>query len=355
MSTKSVSAKYRGKLLSAHAERSVGSYIPYGISTQSLNLDIAIGCPGIPGARLTQVFGLDGTGKSTLMLHLLAECQRMGGKAVLFDTEECYDLKRAERVGVNLKNLLIASPDTLEELLDMLVDISTEYKQDHNPEKEPLLFVVDSAEGVPSKSTLDLEADDSKAPAAIARVWNGNLVRLLRKVCKENRSTLIVVCQQYHKIGAPSYPGAPPPLEIKSGVGLRYRASLRVEIKARTGKSSLDERDGKIVGYRNSFKTVKNKSAAPYQEAEYHLSFENGIDKYVDLLEAGVEQGLIKTNQRGMYGLNLKSGEKVFKKDDWKALVDKLGGPDKLRKFFTNRLIRTGVIKPYGMTEDEDE
>lgn len=156
MAKKSFDQKYSGKVISGKDAGSAGSFIPYGISTQSLCLDIAIGCPGIPGSRMTQIFGLDGTGKSTLVMHLLAECQAMGGKGFLFDTEDCYDYERAKKVGVNLDTLALGEPDTLEELHEMMKDYSSDWKEDHDPTKEPLLFAIDSASGILPQAAADM-------------------------------------------------------------------------------------------------------------------------------------------------------------------------------------------------------
>jgi recombination protein RecA len=338
-------------MLSAGEAKSLGSYVPYGISTGSICLDAAIGKPGIPGGRLTQVYGLDGTGKSTLMAHLMAECQKMGGQAVLFDTEDCYDFQRVARIGVDLEKLTVLEPDNLEELLDMIPEYCRFFyeEQQHEP-GTPLLFVIDSADGLPPKASEDLDADDTKLPAITARTWNSNIINLLKRSCARYKCAIIIVSQQYTKIGEKTFPGAPPPLAVKGGVGIRYRASLRIEIKARTGKSGrAEDGDGNVVGYRNSFLSVKNKHAAPYQEATYTLTFDKGIDQVGDLYEACLDMGILNLGGGGVVSGKLGKKEVKFRgKNNWEEELKKLGGLEKVRKLVLRKAEKLGFITPYG-------
>lgn len=352
---KEFNKKYKkNPIISGKDSSKLGSYIPYGISTQSLSVDLAIGCPGIPGARLTQVYGLDGTGKSTLMQHLAAACQAMGGETVLMDTEDAYDLQRAKRIGVDVNRLHLLEPEHLEELIDMMVDFTEAfYKQPSNiVGQTPLLFITDSMEGLGTKAQVSADAEDQHYSAE-ARVINRNISRLLRKVCRDHKATIVVVSQQYDKIGANTRFG--PVYEVKGGRGLKYRASLRMEILARQGSSNrLEDAEGNNIGYRNAIKTWKNKSAPPFQEADYMLTFDHGIDRVQDLFEAGITLGIITGGSAGRYKVDIgKTHLEFLGKQNWKDTLEEMGGVDKVFARFTKYAIKYGHMKNYSLENDD--
>lgn len=347
-------SKYKDKIKRGSEIQEIGSYIPYGIPTESLCVDLAIGCPGIPGGRLTQVYGLDGCGKSTLMQHLLASCQKMGGTSVLVDTEDGYDLERAERIGVDLEKLIVLEPDCLEELLDMLVQFTKEFfaSPENTPGKTPLLFVVDSMEGLVTRSMKESSADD-KYVGAVARVLGANLPSVLKIVCRDYKATLVVVSQQYDRVGAATFFG--PSYEVKGGRALKYRASLRMEIKARQGKTGLiEDSDGRVVGYKNLVKIWKNKSAPPFKEADYILTFDSGIDRYLDLLEAAMVMDILDVRGGGSYRGKIGKREVEFRgRARWPEVCDSLGGPDKVYRWMTRKAIKLGYMKRYEVSHEE--
>ena len=353
MAKKGFREKYIGKILSGKNIKELGSFVPYGISTQSLCLDMAIGCPGIPGGRMTQIYGLDGCGKSSLCCHLLAEVQRMGGQAVLFDTEDCYDLERAKRMGVNLNQLDLLEPDDLEEMLDMLGDYTSDFYGDHEKDT-PLLFIVDSMEGVMPRSMQEAGADD-KFVGAAARLLGAHIPKILKNICREHKATLVIVSQQYDKVGGTSWHGVQEK-EVKGGRTIKYRASLRLEIKARQGQTNqIIDATGSIMGYRNEMKIWKNKSAAPFVEADYWLTFDKGIDKYRDVYEAAVELGALNPGGGGVVKGKIGKLEVEFRgKDNWPQYCDEYGGVDKFRRLLTRKAIRLNYIRDYGI-EPETE
>ena len=344
----------KNPVLSGKDASKLGSFIPYGISTQSLKLDLAIGCPGIPGARMSQFYGLDGCGKSTLMQHLIAECQAMGGEAVLIDTEDAYDFKRARKIGIDVERLHILEPDSLEELLDMLVDFTKAFFDDpaNKPGVTPLLFIVDSMEGLGSEAQLDAEASDQHFGME-ARVIGRNISRVLRKTCRNYKATIAIISQQYDKMGGNQRFG--PEYVVKGGKAVRYRASLRIEIKAGQGTSNkLVDASDKQIGYRNVIKTWKNKSAAPFKEADYMLTFDNGIDRVQDLFEAGLELGIIQGGAAGRYKGKLGKTEFEFHgKKDWPICLKKLGGVEKVFRLMTRYAIKNGYLKAYAYENEE--
>lgn len=342
-----------GKLLTGdEAERL--NFIPYGISTQSLCVDLAIGCPGIPGGRLTQITGLDGSGKSTLVQHIIAECQAMDGHVVLVDSEHTYDERRARKIGINTSEWDTLEPESLEECLDMVVEITKLFYAGRSEliGKTPLLFVLDSIEGLTPRDLLDAKAEDQNVSLP-SRVINRNLSRILT-VLAEYKAALITVSQMYTNIkrGGSFYSSDPEHI-VKGGIGLRYRASLRLVVESRTSKSNRvfsQDNPEECIGFKNIIEVVKNKSNDPFKKGDYSLTFEGGIDKYADLLDACISMDLLEAKNGGWFeGVIIKKPVK-FQKREWKNVVDSVyEGPDKLRRRLAKKAIQLGLMKPYGV------
>ena len=351
-SRKEIERKFgKGKILSGdEAERL--NYIPYGISTQSLCVDLAIGCPGIPGGRLTQITGLDGAGKSTIAQHLIAECQAMGGHVVLVDSEHTYDERRAKKIGINTSDWDTLEPDSLEECLDMIVEITKLFYAGRAEliGKVPLLFVIDSIEGLTPKDLLDIKADEANVALA-SRVINRNLSRILTTLA-EYKAALVTVSQMYTNVkrGRSFYSNEPEHI-VKGGIGLRYRASLRLIVEAKTSKSNRvfsPANADECIGFKNVIEVVKNKSNDPFKKGDYNLTFDGGIDKYVDLLEACISIDLLEAKQSGWYEGTLLKNPVKFQRKGWKEFVDKTyKGPDRLRRLLTKKIIKMGLMKRY--------
>jgi recombination protein RecA len=322
-------------------------YIPFGISTQSLCVDLAIGLPGIPAGKLTQITGLDGCGKSTLVQNIMAEAQRIGGQIVLLDTEHAYDARRARAIGINTKEWVILEPDHLEQLMDMIMITCETFYKDRKSDigKVPLLIVIDSLEGVRTKDQLQGSSED-KFVASAARVLSNALPKVQKTLAKY-KASLIVVSQLITEIGTNSYFGTQ--YNTKGGLSLRYFASLRIKIDGKNTKTNRLYDDNDVcLGFKNVIEVLKNKSCPPFKKATYFLRFDCGIDKYIDLLDASVELELLTPGGAGYYSGKIGKHDLKFRKKEWKELVDtKFKGPDKLRQNLTKLAINKGLLKDY--------
>lgn len=329
------------------------NYIPYGISTQSLCVDMAIGLPGIPGGRMTQITGLDGSGKSSLVQHLIAECQAMGGQAVIVDTEHTYDARRARSIGIDTIAWDVLEPKNIEHCLEMVnFYVENFFKgREEIIGKVPLLFAIDSMEGLPTEAQASSKPSD-KFVGAVARIIAPNLPEMLLKMAYY-KATIVIVSQQMTKIGGPaSFYG--PQYDTKGGLGLKYRASLRMVIQGKSSKANriLEDDSGVCIGFKNIVEVIKNKSADPFGKGDYNLVFSTGIDKYTDLLDAAVFMDILEVGGGGYYKGKIGKKELQFRKKEWPGIVDnKFRGPDRLRKILTKKAIKLGLMKRYDYEE----
>lgn len=246
------------------------------ISTGSLSLDIALGAGGVPRGRVVEVFGPEGSGKTTLILHIIAEAQKRGGTAAFVDAEHALSVELAERIGVDLENLLIAQPDTGEEALEITDTLVRSGAFD--------VVALDSVAALVPRAELEGEMGDSHM-GLHARLMSQALRKLTGSISK-SKTCVIFANQIRMKIGVMF--GNPE--TTTGGRALPFYSSVRLDIR-RIGSI----KDGQnIIGNRVKVRVVKNKIAPPFKEAEFDLMFGEGISREGSLLDIAELQGIIK-------------------------------------------------------------
>ena len=282
------------------------------ISTGCPSLDEALGCGGYPRGRVVEIYGPEASGKTTLTLHAIAECQRAGGVAAFIDAEHCLDVQYAAALGVNVQELLVSQPDNGEQALDILETLVRSGAFD--------LVVIDSVAALVPKAEIEGDMGDSHMGLQ-ARLMSQAL-RKLTGITHRSETTIMFINQLRVKIGVMF--GSP---EVTTGGNaLKYYASLRLDIR-RIGQVKAGE---EIIGNRTRVKVVKNKLAPPFKQVEFDIRYGHGIDVVGDLLDTAVELGVVKKN--GAYyshdGANFGQGRERARE----ALIADAKFADRLRK-----------------------
>lgn len=246
------------------------------ISTGSLELDIALGIGGIPKGRIIEIYGPESSGKTTLTLHIVAECQKTGGMAAFIDAEHALDPVYAAKLGVKTDDLLVSQPDTGEEALEICESLVRSGAVD--------IIVIDSVAALVPKAEIDGDMGDSHMGLQ-ARLMSQALRKLTGIIAKTN-CTVIFINQIRHKIGVMF--GSPE--TTTGGNALKFYASVRLDIrKIETLKVGEDS-----IGNRVRVKVVKNKVAPPFKKAEFDMMFNEGISKTGGLVDLGTEFNILK-------------------------------------------------------------
>ena len=246
------------------------------ISTGSLGLDIALGIGGLPKGRVVEIYGPESSGKTTLTLQVIAQCQKAGGTAAFVDAEHCLDPIYAEKLGVNVEELLISQPDTGEQALEV-ADIMV-----HSGGIDVL--VIDSVAALVPKAEIEGEMGDTHVGLQ-ARLMSQALRKITGNVQKSN--TLVIFINQIrHKIGVMF--GSPE--TTSGGNALKFYSSVRLDIRRIGTVKEGDE----IVGNETRVKVVKNKVSPPFKQAEFQIIYNKGINRLVELLDRGSELGILE-------------------------------------------------------------
>jgi recombination protein RecA len=279
------------------------------ISTQCAALDFGIGRPGIPTGGITNIYGDESSGKSTVSYHLLAETQSRDGIAILIDTEAAYDYDRGKRIGVNYDDLVILDPPTLEEAFDEIEAAIIKIRT-RNPDRLALV-VFDSIAGESTKASLEGSYADIH-PADRARIVSGALPRLHQKALKGSNCALVLVNQLRAKIEmGPSW-GGPKMTQVAEN-SLKFWSSLRIHFRAASAPITTDGRkESEAIGIEVVGEFKKNKIGPNFRKAQFAIKFWDGIDKAGSKLAVAVKVGLV-TMGGGWYQID---GDK-FRAKDW--------------------------------------
>lgn len=246
------------------------------ISTSSISLDSALGIGGIPRGRITEIYGPESSGKTTLCLHVIAEAQKKGGLAAFIDTEHALDTGYAKKLGVDIENLLISQPEYGEQALEIVETLVRSNALD--------IIVVDSVAALTPRAEIEGEMGDSHMGLQ-ARLMSQALRKLTAAVSKSNIS-LIFTNQLREKIGIMF--GNPE--TTTGGKALKFYASVRLDVRR-----IAQIKDGtNVIGNRTKVKVVKNKVAPPFREVEFDIMYNEGISKVGDLIDMGVNMEIIK-------------------------------------------------------------
>jgi len=259
------------KLGEAHSHMAI-EVIPTG----SVGLDLALGAGGIPKGRISEIYGPEASGKTTLCLHVIAEAQKNGGTAAFIDAEHALDPARAQSIGVNLDELLISQPDTGEQALEIAETLIRSGAVD--------VIVIDSVAALVPKAEIEGEMGDAMMGLQ-ARLMSQALRKLTGAINK-SKTVVIFTNQLRDKIGVMF--GNPE--TTTGGKALKFYASVRIDMR-KIGNITEGE---KIVGSRHRAKIVKNKIAAPFRVVEFDIMNEGGISKSGSILDVGIDQGVIE-------------------------------------------------------------
>jgi len=247
------------------------------IPTGSLALDLALGVGGIPRGRVVEIFGPESSGKTTLMLHLIANAQQAGGLAAFIDAEHALDPAYAKRLGVNLDDLLVSQPDSGEEALSICETLARSNALD--------VIVVDSVAALVPKA--ELEGEMGMATMGMQARLMSQALRKLTGILAKAKTTCVFTNQIREKVGVMfGNPETTP-----GGKALKFYASVRLDIRR---KDAIKDPAGNVLGSHVKVKIVKNKVAPPFAEAEFDILFNHGIHREGSILDVGLEHGVLE-------------------------------------------------------------
>jgi recombination protein RecA len=246
------------------------------IPTGALSVDLALGVGGVPRGRVVEIFGPESSGKTTLMLHVIANAQKGGGLAAFIDAEHALDPAYAKKLGVNLDDLLVSQPDSGEEALTICETLARSNALD--------VIVVDSVAALVPKA--ELEGEMGMATMGMQARLMSQALRKLTAILAKSKTTCIFTNQLREKVGVMfGNPETTP-----GGKALKFYASIRIDIRRR---DTLKDAAGNAIGNAVKVKIVKNKVAPPFAEAEFEIIYNHGINKEGSIIDVGITQGVV--------------------------------------------------------------
>lgn len=304
------------------------------IGTGSVGLDLALGIGGVPKGRIIEIYGPESSGKTTLTLHIIAECQKAGGVCAFIDAEHALDVKYAKNLGVDTDNLYISQPDFGEQALEIVETIARSGAID--------LIVVDSVAALTPKAEIDGDMGDQHVGLQ-ARLMSQALRKLTGIVHKMN-TTVVFINQIRMKIGAMGY-GTPE--TTTGGNALKFYASVRLDVR----KVATLKQNEEPIGNRVKVKVVKNKVAPPFRVAEFDVMYGEGLSREGELIDYGVKLDIVDKSGAWFSYKDKKLGQG---RENSKAfLKENLEIADEITKAIQNSMGIEGVMSDSGEEEEE--